>query len=401
MVATVQSDPYRTLSHKIGWSVGLEYTFERVRRLVEVYVAAGDLTYGMWAELYTKEWNLKNAHITDFFGAIDLISASGRTIYVLPTLDVLAVLWRTLPEDKRDDALRVVLAARFVLDDGDIFLNCLASEFDPDKARTALIGMGTHKVEKLKKVYPSSSVQAKVFKLVKVDTQPTNRGSKGANTETLSSRRVEELSRRTTPLSDAPSEEITVTDDYLRKVLRSRRDWAVALGLAQPDGSITSRGSTFLASLEAARFRAANGSFVVWPLKHQFIRLAIKSDDLEAPNLTVWGFLEEIFKAMGGDVIERQTQAELENAIEFLTTCYREYRLVNKSTAILKNELPTYIAYLCYVATCFAEGKAASLLPDLIEMDRLSPEQRVLLRPSQNSDGSLTIRRKDASVFLS
>lgn len=401
MVATAQSDPYRSLSHKIGWSVGLEKTFDRVRRLVERYVEEGNLTYGMWVELYKGEWNLTNDHITDFFGAIDLIAASGRTLYVLPTLDALAVLWKQLPGEERDDALRYVLAVRFVLDDGDIFLNCLAAEFEPEAGRALLVKMGTCKIEKLKKVFPNSAVQAKVFKLVKVDTQPTNRGSKGASSDGLMSRRIEELTRRTTSLSAVPSDEITVSDDYLRKVLGRRRDWAIALGLAKQSGSITDLGQAFLAQLRQSGFQAENGSYVVWPLRFQFTRLAIKPEDLGAPDLTVWSFLQEIFLALGGDVCQVPAQEHVDEAVDFLAGCFREYRVINKSTAILKNELPTYVGYAVYLASCFAKRKQAHRLPELIELDRTGPARRILLRPSQNSDGSLTIRKKDASVFLS
>jgi hypothetical protein len=401
MVATARSDPYAALSHKIGWSVGLEYTFERVRRLVEIYAEAGDLTYGMWSELVSKEWGLKNFHITDFFGSIDLISASGRTLYVLPTLDVLSILWKAVPPERRDDALRFVLAVRFVLDDGDIFLNCLASEFEPEATRSALVAMGTHKIAALKKVFPSSAVQSKVFKLVKVDTQPTNKGSQGKVGESLTSRRLEELTHRTASLSAAPSEEITVSDDYLRKAVGRRRDWAVSLGLATDKGELTDKGRTFLNNLRSAGFAAPNGAFVVWPLRYQFQRLAIKPADLGAPDLNMWLFLAVLHNAMGGLIDTRMDENSLTEIIDFLSRCYQTYRRTNKGTAILKNELPTYVAYLTYLARCYAKNEQALDVPALIETDRNSPEQRVLLRPSQNSDGSLTIRKKDASVFLS
>ncbi|MCL6678996.1 hypothetical protein LZ519_06655 [Sphingomonas sp. RG327] len=401
MVATTQSDPYSALSHKIGWSVGLEYTFDRVRRLVEIYAEQGDLTYGMWSELVTKEWGLKNFHITDFFGSIDLISASGRTLYVQPTLDVLSILWRALPAEKRDDALRLVLAVRFVLDDGDIFLNCLASEFDPDATRSSLIAMGTYKIAALKRVFPSSAVQAKIFKLVKVDTQPTNKGSKGKAGETLASRRLEELSHRTGSLSAVPSEEITVSDDYLRKVLGRRRDWATSLGLATDKGKLTGKGRRFLDVLTDAGFCTSGEAFAVWPLHHQFRRLAIKPERIDAPDLNMWSFLAVVYSAMGGAADPRIDEASLERIIEFLARCYQTYRLTNKGMAVLKNELPTYVAYLTYLAHCYSNNEGALDVPALIETDRNSPEQRVLLRLSQYSDGSFTIRKKNASVFLS
>ena len=53
MAATAHSDPYAIFLRKIGYSVGLEFTAERVDGLVARYLQDRDLTVGGWNELVT------------------------------------------------------------------------------------------------------------------------------------------------------------------------------------------------------------------------------------------------------------------------------------------------------------------------------------------------------------
>ena len=53
MAATAHSDPYAIFLRKIGYSVGLEFTAERVQDLVASYIKNRDITAAGWHSLVT------------------------------------------------------------------------------------------------------------------------------------------------------------------------------------------------------------------------------------------------------------------------------------------------------------------------------------------------------------
>ena len=69
MAATAHSDPYAIFIRKIGYSVGLENTMERITDLHAHYAANTDVTASSWKELVygIDHWKLKSDNIVDVF----------------------------------------------------------------------------------------------------------------------------------------------------------------------------------------------------------------------------------------------------------------------------------------------------------------------------------------------
>ena len=69
MAAIAQSDSYTIFIRKIGYSVGLEHTLDRLGNLYALYSSSKDVTVSSWRELVrgNDKWRLKSDNITDFF----------------------------------------------------------------------------------------------------------------------------------------------------------------------------------------------------------------------------------------------------------------------------------------------------------------------------------------------
>ena len=112
MAATAHSDPYAVFMRKIGYSVGLEFTAERVDGLVARYLQDRDLTVGGWHELVTGRredgnWGRDESakrHIADFFHSLRLIQRTAGDVLVLENLDAMAIATSMLNNKADQDA---------------------------------------------------------------------------------------------------------------------------------------------------------------------------------------------------------------------------------------------------------------------------------------------------------
>ena len=298
MAATVHFNTLDLLIRKIGFSVGLGKTYERVIELTGAYVEGGNLSYGTWTNLL-QGWQLENEHIGDVFRRLDLLEVRQKRVFVLPGLDTLAICYLCLNDDVVFKAAAALIVANLILrSDADIFLNCLAAAYDKERVRELLIAMVRYKRERLFCVYKMPEMQKRIAHVVNIETQPTNAG--GANVGVALSHQRPGLKRLSGGLErTADISEVAISDDYLRKVPVTRREWARSVGLFDPASGATDRGVDLLKEYGAVGFQAPNGAFAVWPLASEFAQLRLNPDTIGAPALSYWGFYCLAARAFG------------------------------------------------------------------------------------------------------
>jgi hypothetical protein len=387
-----QTDQFQVFMRKIGWSVGLEDTFQRLLQLTEVYDRNGDITAAAWNDLVHVTWGLKTVLVGDFFAALNVIRPTKTGVNVLPGLDMFAILKRTIPDETTYiEAAKLVFLVLLTENDGEIFLNCLASEFEPEAVSKALQRLIFFKRRQLFDIYKVPALQGAIARIVNIERQNTNRGSTGEGKSLNGQRRTASLERRREALTARPSLEVVISEDYLRKVPPRRRDWAKSLGLCGLDGHLTARGALAIQELRAAGWATPDGDFVIWPMNHEILRLRLNAAQLGHLTLDYWTFVQTLAVAMGAVAASGTTsESIIEKAIEVLQRQFLAYQSLNRPKALLRREFPLTIAYVTIAATWLAQGSPVCALDEILKEERRSPTARIEMRSSRNSIGSLT-----------
>ncbi|THF60383.1 hypothetical protein [Pseudothauera rhizosphaerae] len=391
MVATIHRDPYRLLIRKIGYSVGLEHTLERVRDLADLYAGEGSVTSSNISELLRTKWGLKTNNILDFFNELDLVRSEANTIFVLPTLDALAILRRELTETDFELALRAVLLCSMLSSDGDIFLNCLSAHFDRDAVRARLISMVELKRARVKAVIRTPQAARKIDRFIAIETQKTNKGGAVAGQGINALHRREMLEIKRGPLAAESSMPAAVSDDYLRKVPGRRRDWAITLGLIDDEGSLTGSGERLMA-LFARLEQEGTGTFTFWPYPDELRQLNLKDSDV----LWVTPDRESIIYGLKEVMTSEAFGAALcphEATVEWLIAIFASYRALNPARSMVRVELPLRVARLVALGfSCANSPKDYDVLATVMEAQ--SRDQTIELRPSRQHEGSIVFRSR-------
>lgn len=103
MVATVHSDPYAIFMRRIGYSVGLEHTLQRIADLETMYLEKRDVTTASWKELvHTKHyWNLKTDNIANVFYSLRYICETPGDLLVVENLDTTGIASSLCEKNKK------------------------------------------------------------------------------------------------------------------------------------------------------------------------------------------------------------------------------------------------------------------------------------------------------------
>jgi hypothetical protein len=374
MGAIVQADPYQGLIRKIGYSVGLEDIVNRVKKLVSLYVQDRTISFGAFSDLVENDFGRKrNAakHFVDFYGTLNLIRAVGRGLEPLYQLDSLSILRRLFLSDegKFDTALKVVLTQCIIEADGDIFLNALLSDFEPDQMRVSLEAMVHAKRDQVTKGMRSPHLLNKVYKAIdiknesaveKVGVDSLPQGRFARRTETLDSlRRTSQLTPATGP------DTVAIPQDYLKKTSKTRKAWAQDIGLFQ-DGKKTERGKQLLQSLDGIVDSTATerAALFFWGYKSDLDILNLKlHTKIEACDCEAWDLLKAIGRAYSLSGPSRSVEAlDADGVVELLQQTFELYREGHSSKGLIRNSLPLYIAEPVLASWCVSE---AHDLPDL------------------------------------
>jgi len=385
------SAQYQIFMRKIGYSVGLEHTFDRITDLCDLYIAEGQITLALWQDLVHKRWGLKKDNIGDFFSALGLISRSRTKVDVLSGLDMCAIA-RTIDDERV--ALKAAIILLIIEHDGEIFLNALASDFRSDDFVIRLTRLISYKRRVLFDIYRAPEIQAQLAKIVGIERQASNIGGAGRAQSLSEQRRSAPLAKRTESLRGPVIPQVEISDDYLRKVLPRRRDWAMSLGLYSPVDGDVSTGGRLLGYLGQLGLVIEDGPVVLWPFSHEISRFRINPTQFEGRVIDYWDLARAALLACGGELSESGEDADREFLIDMCRSQLEKFRNLNRPKAMLRRELPLTIGYLTLGAGFHLAGRRIPPIPKLIAEEQQRPDSPLEIRSSRNSIGTILVRSR-------
>lgn len=403
MVATAHSDPYAIFMRKIGYSVGLEYTAERVADLASRYMQHRDITTASWHELVTgsKEggnWGRDKSaekHIGDFFHSLRLVQRTSGDVLVLENLDAIAIASSFLEEEEEIRAARnFLLLWAILVNDGEIFVNLLMAEFEEqavkDTLRTMILSKRGEAIAYLK---GKASAQ-RIKRIITIERQEKNKGSAGVGRSVTSLRRTQPLqAERAIGLHSDEDDEISFSNDYFRKVPPKRRDWAISLGLWGEEKGLTQRGKDFLDGLRQSGYINTRDCFTYWPMDYELIRSGFRPDLFGGEAKTLWACLLDFANAYTGLRLKPNSESNTDTAVDMIGKMVKEFRGLHLRKSMLRRELPITVAYPTAIALSCANGKPVLNLPSAISIEQRGDQRRLAFRRSRHTGGALSIKR--------
>lgn len=388
MVAIVQDDPYQSLIRKIGYSVGLENMLERIISLTDLYVEKRGLSTAVFRDLVENKFRRKNAaeHFADFYGTLNLVKYTAAGIYPLHNLDTLSILRRFLANDEATflSVARFIITFAVLEADGDIFLNALAVEFEASRFKSLIEEMVKRKRQLIKNVIKSPGALKKIYSIIDIKTQPSQKSNKPkeleADTVSRFDRRTEPLNgfKRTTSLSDKLDNQVHVPDDYLRKVPVTRRGWAEDLDLFR-SGQRTIKGDNLLHVMDRnLGSKQDTGCYILWPYAKDLSKLQLQPRDIGMPDISPWSLLcsiaEGINRVNVSAYVENKDYTQI---IDLLREFHRLYREGNTTMGSIRHQLPLYIAEPSITALCSANSENIPPLPQIIDAEMKKDVRRI------------------------
>jgi hypothetical protein len=391
MVDKVRSNPFSIFIKKIGYSVGLEATLERLKDFANLYGAKATFSYADLKQLMhcpkPSGWDLKNEHIVDVLKSLNILFVRSSDVTILETGEALGIL-RQLQQDEKsfDKSLRFLFLESLIRADGDIFLNALISSFSPEAFESHISQMLNYKWTILEKHFVTPAKRSAIYQAVTIELQENNSGSKGTIFSNKNKKSPFDIREGINNLTaERPS--IIISESYKKKALPRRKAWAISLGLAEEDGSLTEFGQSFVQALANKGF-GGQGCMCVWPLKHELSSPEFISTKIsEAINpLDTWNYLQIIADASGlykGKLIEDD-----DKAISIIQSIYSAYKSLNTSKSIVRSELPGRVALK--VGICLASGDGVPDFVKAIEKEQKNKKPRLFSRKSKTAEFALS-----------
>ena len=396
MAATVHADPYAIFMRKIGYSVGLESTFDRVNDLVVTYIRDRDVSLASWRGLVSSRdhWHLKAPDIKDVFYSLRLIHNTPGDVLVLENLDAMAIASTLLGHPSKDaDARAFLMLWAILVNDGEIFVNLLLAGFEHRRIEEVLTTMMQRKRSALANVLPGKQSLARINRIINIERQVSNRGNTGAGRSTTFFKRTEPLG---SPMSafrpGTRTDEIVFSDDYFRKVPPKRRDWARSLGLWDGAAGLTQRGKDFISGLTASGYVDAHGGFTFWPMDYELRRSGFHPNQLPGPPKSLWDTLFDFAAAYSGLRLRETTACDPDDAVALISQIISVYRSLHVRKGMLRRELPILVAYPVAVACASATRAPLLNMPRAIAAEQEGNHRRISFRRSRNMGGALTVK---------
>lgn len=403
MAATAHSDPYAIFLRKIGYSVGLEYTAERMEDLSSSYLRDRDITAASWHELVTGSkdegnWGRDKSaekHIADFFYSLRLIQRASGDVLALENLDAIAIVSALLNDEEENNAARDFLLLWIILtNDGEIFVNLLLARFEQQQIKDTLTAMMRKKRADAVEALRGKASAQRISRVITIERQKKNKGSIGAGQSVASLRRTKPLQPERTSGVDADEDDgIEFSDDYFRKVPPRRREWAISLGLWDDEKGLTQRGQDFLDTLRQNGYIDAKNCFTYWPMDYELLRSGFRSDLFGNATKNLWACLVDFAGAYAGLRVKPQSDSDPDAAVQLIEEMIEVFRSLHVRKAMLRRELPITIAYPATIALACARSEAVLDLPAAILVEQKGEQRRVALRQSRHTGGTLSIKR--------
>jgi hypothetical protein len=317
---------------------------------------------GDWNRLRTEVWGLKTEHIADVFGSLQIAEITPDSVFPGPIGEAAGICFRLCEgESQRRDALAYVLALAVVLSDGDIFLNCLAAEFETDVVAEKLSRMLRVKREQLFDVVSDAHEREAIASAIAIERQKTNKG--GASKGGLSSRltNIREATKRLGLAQPRdPFHVEPMSADYLRHVIPSRKEWARSFGLLDKDGTLTDGGWRFLSVFAQDGYATASGEYSLLPTRFELRKARLDViEPLLAKAPTTWQYAATVWRALGGlgpfELIPGQASQE---PAETLKQIFATYRELSQDRRMLRNEIPILAVYAAYLGIARAASRS-------------------------------------------
>lgn len=400
MVATTQFDPYGIFIRKIGYSVGLEHTLERLADLEQLYVSSGDITIASWKELVEKRWGLRTDNIADVFFSLRFIQRTVGDVLVLENLDGMAIACELEKCKSKQEKIRSFLFLWAILvNDGEIFMNLLLSDFDKDKIKNKLVEIIRYKRSLLRKKFLGKETRNRLLRIINIERQEKNKGSMGGGRLIGSLKRTRSLqgeiiSERKANLNDAESFEadVIISNDYFRKVPPRRKDWARSLGFWDDKIGLTDTGKSFINGLEKRGYIVDNSIFVFWPMDFEFIRAGFRPD-LLPDTKGLWDTIVDIGTAFSGSRLRVFSESDADSAVEQVKSMMKIFQSLHMRKFMLRREIAITIAYPVIIALACARGDNIIDFPKALAAEQKGEKRRVALRCSRNTGGTIRVKK--------
>jgi hypothetical protein len=398
MVDKALFNPFSIFIRKIGFSVGLEHTLDRLRDFASLYAGQNTISYADVRRLLhgakPHGWGLdrNNEHVLDVLRSFEVVSVRYGEVGVLEVGDALGILRRLQPNDEFELSLRLIFADALVRADGDIFLNALAAYFDPSEFRKRIHHLLEYKWSVLENYFRTAEQRSAIYQAVNIEVQDNNPGSRGRPSLSSGALGPSPFAMRGKLLqSNITRPEPQLSEAYLTKALPRRKAWAVSLGLATSEGAQTAVGTAFLQHLIAGGMGGPS-CVAVWPLSHELVTpkfAGVKLAD-SVTILSFWEYLSLVGQALGliKGIDDWTTQGH-DRAIVTLKSLFQTYQSLNLSKSILRVELPARVAYRCALALAINDSYVAPY-PSVIEEERTRATPRLLVRPSRLAEFALS-----------
>lgn len=396
MAAIAHSDTYTIFMRKIGYSVGLEHTLDRLNDLHDLYSSSKDVTFSSWRELVygIDKWKLKSDNIVDFFYSLRLVQRISGDLLILENLDALTIACSMLEsEQEKQRAREFILLWAIMSNDGEIFVNLMQAGFEEKKLKEILTSMINKKRTILKEVLPGRDSHKRINRTVNIERQVKNKGSTGMGKSVTSLYRTEPLQATSTrSLSEQyNNSDVEFSEDYIRKVPPRRREWARSLGLWDNKFGMTKKGSNFLKELKNLGY-IDDGVFIFWPLDYELIRAGFKRDLLKNTKC-LWQSLVDFGSAYADLRVSSPAENDPDDTVLLIGEMMRIFQNHHVRKLLLRRELPTTIAYPAIVAFALARGKPVIDLPSALEAEQIGDKRRLAFRTSRNTGGAISIMR--------
>lgn len=395
MVDRAPSKEFSVFIRKIGYSVGLEHTLERLNDFARLYGGQDTLSYSDISRLLHAPkpagWGLdrNNEHILDVLRSLGVVDVRRGEVAVLEVGDALGMLMQLQGDGGAfRTSARFIFAHSLALADGDIFFNALAACFDPEEFARRLLRMIEFKWTLLEGHFSSSHHRAAIYSAINVEAQENNPGSRGKGrlNEPPDPTRLRHTRGALAPQVTRPEPKISAP--YLAKALPRRKAWAVSLGLASETGELTETGERLLRILGDVGY-CGPSCIAMWPLRHELLNpLYTSVRDTEFPVLDSWSFMLLIGRGMG--LLGSTDRDAGEGEILLLRRLVQTYRAINTSKSIVRAELPVRVAYRCALSLSMGEHSVPNY-PALITEEQRSPYPRIVARPSRLAEAALSI----------
>jgi hypothetical protein len=390
------SKQYEKLIRRVGYSVGLEELVQRINCLVDLYVEHRDINIALWKQLVQNVYRRKISdqfeagkwggskktskklgaedHFADFYSELNLLFRQNNQVFPLYGLEILSILRRYYWDnnDKYLEASRGLLTLFILEADGDIFLNCLLGNFAKKEVKQGLTLMFKEKKQKYSKVYLNTYSRNQLSLLFKVQSS--------TSTTSIFKKAAE-------------SKDIDVPDEYLSKILPTRKGWAAELGFFAD--SLQERGLKLLSFLSRQQIvNEKYAAFYAYTETHKV--LFVEEEKAGIHSIYRKDFIRDFFYFYWDNVPVSNDEIELRHgyAYRLLFRIMELYKEGNKVKSIIRHQLPFQILYPVFYIISALDNQGCIDLGILISQEQKSADRKidvVHLRGNE-LEGALTLK---------